>query len=80
LFFVRLLSIPQLQLQEIARAVENSRFTVLVASSASRWDQLAQFAAELAQHAGLEQRAPRLVIVARPRRSRPPRTTRGGCS
>jgi tetratricopeptide (TPR) repeat protein len=57
----------ELQLHEIASAVEECRFTVLIASSAARWDKLAQFAAGLAQHAGVadEHDAPRLVIVAR---------------
>jgi len=57
----------ELQLHEIARAVEACRFTVLIASSAARWDKLAQFAADLAQHAGLAQAhdTPRLIIVAR---------------
>jgi len=57
----------ELQLHEIARAVEECRFTVLVASSAARWDKLAQFAAGLAQHAGLAQahETARLIIVAR---------------
>ena len=55
----------ELQLQAIADAVEQCRFTVLVASSAARWDKLAQFAAGLAQHAGLEDQAPRLLILAR---------------
>jgi hypothetical protein len=52
-------------LQEIARAVEECRFTVLIASSAARWDTLAQFAARLAQYAGVEHETARLVIVAR---------------
>jgi tetratricopeptide (TPR) repeat protein len=55
----------ELQLDEIRRAVEECRFTVLVASSAARWDRLAQFAASLAQHAALEQATPRLIIIAR---------------
>jgi tetratricopeptide (TPR) repeat protein len=55
----------ELQLQAIADAVEQCRFTVLVASSAARWDTLAQFAAGLAQHAGLEDQTPRLIIIAR---------------
>jgi hypothetical protein len=46
----------ELQIQEIARAVEECRFTVLIASSAARWDKLAQFAAGLAQHASLAAR------------------------
>jgi hypothetical protein len=55
----------ELQLQAIAEAVEACQFTVLIASSAARWDKLAQFAAGLAQHAGLEGDVPRLIIVAR---------------
>lgn len=55
----------ELQLQAIASAVDECRFTVLIASTAACWDKLAQFAAALAQHAGLEGDAPRLIIVAR---------------
>jgi tetratricopeptide (TPR) repeat protein len=57
----------ELQLAEIARAVEECRFTVLIASSTARWDRLAQFAAGLAQHASLaqDQDTPRLVVIAR---------------
>lgn len=55
----------ELQLQAIAEAVEQCRFTVFIASSAARWDKLAQFAAGLAQHAGLENQTPRLIIIAR---------------
>ena len=55
----------ELQLQAIADAVEQCRFTVLIASSAARWDKLTQFAAGLAQHAGLEGQTPRLIIIAR---------------
>lgn len=58
-------ALGDMQLDAIARAVEECRFTLLVASSASRWDKLTQFAAALAQHAGLERSAPRLVIIAR---------------
>ena len=50
------------QLQAIADAVEQCRFTVLVAASAARWDKLVQFAAGLAQHAGLENQTPRLDV------------------
>jgi len=57
--------VGELQLEAIARAVDECRFTVLIASSASRWDALARFAATLAQHAGLERQAPRLIVVAR---------------
>jgi hypothetical protein len=53
------------QLQAIERAVDECRFTVLIASSAARWDKLAGFAARLAQHAGLEGGVPRLIIIAR---------------
>ena len=55
----------ELQLQAIADAVEQCRFTVLVASSAARWNKLAQLAAALAQHAGLESDVPRLLNLAR---------------
>jgi len=55
----------ELQLEAIARAVDECRYTVLIASSASRWDALVRFAATLAQHAGLERQAPRLIILAR---------------
>jgi hypothetical protein len=54
-----------LQLAEIARAVEECRFTVLVASSAARADHVVQFAAGLAQHLTIEARTPRLIIVSR---------------
>ncbi|HEX8115546.1 MAG TPA: TIR domain-containing protein, partial [Kofleriaceae bacterium] len=57
--------LDELQFEAISRAVEESRFTVLIASGAARWNQLTQFAAALAQHAGLEQRALQLVIIAR---------------
>jgi hypothetical protein len=53
------------QLQAIERAVDECRFTVLIASSAARWDKLAGLAAGLAQHAGLEDGVPRLIIIAR---------------
>jgi tetratricopeptide (TPR) repeat protein len=55
----------ELQLTAIERAVEECRFTVLVASTASRWNKLAQLAAALAQHAGIEDQTPRLIIIAR---------------
>jgi hypothetical protein len=47
----------ELQLAAIERAVDECRFTVLVASTAARWNRLAQFAAALAQHRGLEDEA-----------------------
>jgi len=40
-------NLGELQLQAIAHAVDECRFTVLVASSATRWDKLTQFAAAL---------------------------------
>ncbi|HEX8112952.1 MAG TPA: AAA family ATPase [Kofleriaceae bacterium] len=55
----------ELQLAAIERAVDECRFTVLVASTSARWNKLARFAADLAQHRGLEDQAPRLIIVAR---------------
>src|SRR4051812_19541068 len=55
----------ELQLAAIERAIDECRFTVLVASTAARWNKLAQFAANLAQHRGLEDQPPRLIIVAR---------------
>jgi len=58
-------ALGDVQLEAIGRAVEECRFTLLIASSAARWDKFTQFAAVLAQHVGLEGAAPRLVIVAR---------------
>lgn len=55
----------ELQLTAIEHAIDKCRFTVLVASTAARWNKLAQFAATLAQHRGLEDAAPRLIVVAR---------------
>src|SRR5215510_9443408 len=54
-----------LQIAEIERAVDECRFTVLIASTAARWDALAQHAAALARHAGIESGRPRLIIIAR---------------
>src|SRR5262245_7292872 len=53
------------QLEAIEKAVDQCRFTVLIASSAARWDALMQFAATLAQHARLEGGPPRLIVIAR---------------
>jgi hypothetical protein len=58
-------ALGDVQLEAIAHAVEDCRFTLLIASSASRWDRLTQYAATLAQHAGWERSTPRLVIIAR---------------
>jgi hypothetical protein len=51
-------------------AVDECRFTVLIASSAARWDRLTQLAARLAQHATVEHATaehptPRFVVIAR---------------
>lgn len=53
----------ELQVAEIARAVEDCRYTVLIASRAARWDRWVQLAAALAQHVSIEQQAPRLFII-----------------
>jgi hypothetical protein len=58
-------ALGDVQLEAIGRAVEECRFTLLVASSAARWDRLTQYAAVLAQHAGWERSTPRLVVIAR---------------
>jgi len=55
----------ELQLAEIERMVDECRITVLIASSAARWDRMTQLAARLAQHATAEHDAPRLVVIAR---------------
>lgn len=52
-------------LTELQRAVESCRYTLLVASSAAKVDEWVQFASILAQHAGLEEGKPRLLLVAR---------------
>jgi tetratricopeptide (TPR) repeat protein len=53
------------QLSEIARAVEECRYTVLVASDAACRDRLVRFAADLAQHAAVEQQTPRFFVIER---------------
>lgn len=58
-------ALGDVQLEAIGRAVEECRFTLLIASSAARWDRLTQYAAVLAQHAGWERSTPRLVVIAR---------------
>ena len=55
----------ELHLEAIAKAIDECRFTILIPTSAARWDRLAQCAATLAQHARLEGESPRLIIVAR---------------
>lgn len=54
----------ELHVAEIARAVEDCRYTVLIASRAARWDRWVQLAADLAQHVSIEQQTPRLFIIA----------------
>src|SRR5262245_45267083 len=54
-----------LKLEELERAVQACRYTLLVASSAARVDQWAQFASLLAEHLGIEEGKPRLLLVAR---------------
>ena len=54
-----------LKLQELERAVQACRYTLLVASSAARVDEWAQFAGVLAQHLGVEEGKPRLILIAR---------------
>jgi hypothetical protein len=54
-----------LEVDEIARAVDGCRSTILVVSDAARWDQRVQLAATLAQHLAVESRTPRLVVILR---------------
>jgi hypothetical protein len=54
-----------LKLDGIERAVQACRYTLLVASSAARVDQWAQFAGQLAEHLGIEEGKPRLLLVSR---------------
>src|SRR5690242_11207604 len=54
-----------LKLEELERAVVSCRYTLLVASSAARADQWAQFAGLLAEHLGIEEGKPRLLVVTR---------------
>jgi hypothetical protein len=54
-----------LKLEELERAVVSCRYTLLVASGAARADQWAQFAGLLAEHLGIEEGKPRLLVVTR---------------
>ena len=54
-----------LQLEELEDAVEACRYTLLVASGAARVDQWTQFAARLAEHLGVEEGKPRLLLATR---------------
>jgi tetratricopeptide (TPR) repeat protein len=53
------------ELEELERAVVSCRYTLLVASSAARADEWTQFAGVLAQHLGIEEGKPRLLVVTR---------------
>src|SRR5689334_13181812 len=53
-----------LKLEELEQAVKACRYTLLVASSAARVDQWAQFVAQLAEHLGVEEGKPRLLLAA----------------
>lgn len=53
------------KLVELERAVRACRYTLLVASSAARVDEWAQFGGLLAQHLGVEEGKPRLLVVTR---------------
>jgi WD40 repeat protein len=54
-----------LKLEEIERAVQSCRYTLLVASRAARIDEWTNFGAVLAQHLGIEERKLRLLIITR---------------
>lgn len=60
-------TLGELQIEALGDAVERSPLTLLVASGAAREDRLAQLGAALAQHAGLEDGAPRLIVLVRDR-------------
>ncbi len=54
-----------LKLEELERAVVSCRYTLLVASGAGQADQWTQFAGTLAEHLGIEEGKPRLLVVTR---------------
>ena len=54
-----------LKVEELERAVVSCRYTLLVASGAARADQWTQFAGQLAEHLGVEEGKPRLLVVTR---------------
>jgi len=54
-----------LNLDALERAVQSCRYTLLVASSAGRVDEWTTFGGVLAQHLGLEEGKPRLLVVTR---------------
>lgn len=54
-----------LKLAELERAVRSCRYTLLVASKAARFDEWTKFGAVLAQHLGLEEGKPRLLVITR---------------
>jgi hypothetical protein len=53
-----------LKLEALEDAVKGHRYTLLIVSSAARVDQWAQFAARLAEHLGVEEDKPRLLLAA----------------
>ncbi len=53
-----------LKLEALEDAVKAHRYTLLVVSGAARVDQWAQFAARLAEHLGVEEDKPRLLLAA----------------
>jgi WD40 repeat protein len=53
------------KLAELERAVRSCRYTLLVASKAARFDEWTKFGAVLAQHLGLEEGKPRLLVITR---------------
>lgn len=55
----------QLQLTEIVRAIEECLVTVVIVSSASRWDPLLEHVSSLALHAAIEAGDPRFLVATR---------------
>lgn len=53
------------RLLELERAVRSCRYTLLVASGAARVDEWTTFAGLIAQHLGIEEGKPRLLVVTR---------------
>jgi tetratricopeptide (TPR) repeat protein len=53
------------QLTEIVKAIEGCLVTVVIASSASRWDPLLEHVASLALHAAIEAGEPRFLVATR---------------
>jgi hypothetical protein len=55
----------ELQLTEIVKAIEECLVTVVISSSASRWDPLFEHVSSLALHAAIEAGAPRFLVATR---------------